>query len=92
MGDGSGMGTRPYPHKLGFSFSISLSRFCKGNDLATAISVGVTTVVLRRVGETCLRDLRINQQKIRVKMDCIKALLQKWQLPLQMIKINIATP
>ncbi|GMP41465.1 hypothetical protein CsSME_00011557 [Camellia sinensis var. sinensis] len=90
MGDGSGMGTRPYPHKLGEGNN--LHRFCKGNDLATAISVGVTTVVLRRVGETCLRDLRINQQKIRVKMDCIKALLQKWQLPLQMIKINIATP
>ncbi|XP_028079798.1 uncharacterized protein LOC114281515 isoform X3 [Camellia sinensis] len=54
---GSGMGTRPFPHMLGFSFSISLShssegnnlhRFCKGNDLAAAISVGVTTVVLQR--------------------------------------------
>ncbi|XP_028077929.1 phosphoribosylformylglycinamidine cyclo-ligase, chloroplastic/mitochondrial isoform X3 [Camellia sinensis] len=55
------MGTRPFPHMLGFSFSISFSlslshssegnnfhRFCKGNDLAAAISVGVTTVVLRR--------------------------------------------
>ncbi|KAL7208377.1 hypothetical protein ACSBR1_030184 [Camellia fascicularis] len=26
----------------------NLHRFCKGNDLAAAISVGVTTVVLRR--------------------------------------------
>ncbi|GMQ00688.1 hypothetical protein CsSME_00047664 [Camellia sinensis var. sinensis] len=58
------MGTRPFPHMLGFSFSISshgfsfslsrssegnnLHRFCKGNDLAAVISVGVTTVVLQR--------------------------------------------
>ncbi|GMP93621.1 hypothetical protein CsSME_00043376 [Camellia sinensis var. sinensis] len=63
------MGTRPFPHMLGFSFSqfhgfsfsfsLSLSfshssegndlhRFSKDNDLAPAISVGVSTVVLRR--------------------------------------------
>ncbi|GMP25814.1 hypothetical protein CsSME_00002502 [Camellia sinensis var. sinensis] len=63
------MGTRPFPHMLGFSFSqfhgfsfsfsFSLSfshssegndlhRFSKDNDLAPAISVGVSTVVLRR--------------------------------------------
>ncbi|CAL5349416.1 unnamed protein product [Camellia sinensis] len=97
------MGTRPFPHMLGFSFSqfhgfsfsfsLSLSfshnsegndlhRFSKDNDLALAISVGVSTVVLWRelllhrvvasqscwhsfaIGETCRRDLRINQQKI----------------------------
>ncbi|GMP98615.1 hypothetical protein CsSME_00046435 [Camellia sinensis var. sinensis] len=53
MGDMSGMGTRPYPHKLGEGNN--LHRFCKGNDLATAISVGVTTVVLRRVFGTLLQ-------------------------------------
>ncbi|XP_028094663.1 uncharacterized protein LOC114294713 isoform X1 [Camellia sinensis] len=81
-------------HGFSFSFSLSLSfshssegndlhRFSKDNDLAPAISVGVSTVVLRRelllhrvvasqscwhsfaISETCRRDLRINQQKIR---------------------------
>ncbi|CAL5367482.1 unnamed protein product [Camellia sinensis] len=33
----------------------NLHRFCKGNDLAAAISVGVTTVVLRRVVGTLLQ-------------------------------------
>ncbi|CAL5354964.1 unnamed protein product [Camellia sinensis] len=42
------MGTRPIEGN-------DLHRFCKGNDLAAAISVGVTTVVLRRVVGTLLQ-------------------------------------